>query len=150
MQAGRTVVSQNVSVDSEVATRRLSGARLRAVGGRKKTLARLLFDESLAELADELLLLDDEDVSAADAVAPRRNARIARVDDAELFLFLFSSCRHEKSSRAPRWAIETLEAQKFDCVLIVWTSGDFLDTQAQEQNLDAAVVFQVGQYRALR
>jgi transglutaminase/protease-like cytokinesis protein 3 len=47
-------------------------------------LARLLFDESLAELADELLLLEDEDVSAADAEAPRRNARIARVDDAEL------------------------------------------------------------------
>ena len=45
--------------------------------------ARLLFDESLAELADELLLLEDEDVSAADAEAPRRNARIARVDDAE-------------------------------------------------------------------
>jgi hypothetical protein len=47
-------------------------------------LARLLFDESLAELADELLLLEDEDVSAADAEAPRRNARIALVDDAEL------------------------------------------------------------------
>ena len=80
MQAGRTVVSQKVSVDSVVATRRLSGARLRAVGGRRKTLTRLLFDESLAELADELLLLDDEDVSAADAEAPRRNARIASLE----------------------------------------------------------------------
>lgn len=80
MQAGRTVVSQKVSVDSVVATRRLSGARLRAVGGRRKTLTRLLFDESLAELADELLLLVDEDVSAADAEAPRRNARIASLE----------------------------------------------------------------------
>ena len=67
-------------MDSVVATRRLSGARLRAVGGRRKTLTRLLFDESLAELADELLLLDDEDVSAADAEAPRRNARIASLE----------------------------------------------------------------------
>jgi hypothetical protein len=101
LQAGRTVVSQNVSVDSEVATRRLSGARLREVGGRKKMLARLLFDESLAELADELLLLEDEDVSAADAEAPRRNARIARVDDAEL-LSDTSSQSTKSSTTSPR------------------------------------------------
>jgi hypothetical protein len=89
-----------VSVDSEVATRRLSGARLREVGGRKKMLARLLFDESLAELADELLLLEDEDVSAADAEAPRRNARIARVDDAEL-LSVASSQSTKSSTTSP-------------------------------------------------
>ena len=63
-------------------------------------LARLLFDESLAELADELLLLEDEDVSAADAEAPRRNARIARVDDAEL-LSVSSSQSTKSSTTSP-------------------------------------------------
>ena len=119
-------------------------------------LARLLFDESLAELADELLLLEDEDVSAADAEAPSRNARIARVDDAELLLSFPANRqnprRHHLEDIKTKSTSDSyagiLTPQAFDCVLI--GAEKLGRVSGAKDSADAAVILQVGQYRALR
>jgi hypothetical protein len=121
-------------------------------------LARLLFDESLAELADELLLLEDEDVSAADAEAPSRNARIARVDDAELLLSLPANRQNPRRHHLEDITFKTkstsdsyagiLTPQAFDCVLI--GAEKLGRVSVAKDSADAAVILQVGQYRALR